>query len=117
MPVLTTEAEERNQAFGQFQAGFRVTEISERFGCSRQALYKMKHKYEVHHSMKDRPRTGRPQSTTQEIDDAIVDAHERNPFKSVSSTAAEAKVSKYTVIRRLSDFKLHACRPVIKPKF
>ena len=43
MPVLTTEAEERNQAFGQFQAGFRVTEISERFGCSRQALYKMKH--------------------------------------------------------------------------
>ena len=65
MPVLTTEAEERNQAFGQFQAGFRVTEISERFGCSRQALYKMKHKYLTHHNMKDRPRTWRPRSTTQ----------------------------------------------------
>ena len=34
----------------------------------------------------------------------------------MSSTAAETKVSKYTVIRRLSDVKLHSRRPVIKPK-
>ena len=87
MPVLTTE--ERNQAFGQLQAGFIVTEVSEIFGCSRQALYKMKNKYETHHRMKDRQRTGRPRITTQELDDAV-DANERNLFKYVSSAAAEA---------------------------
>ena len=76
----------------------------------------MKHKYETHHSMKDRPRTGRPRSTAQEIDDDIVNVLERNPFKSVSSTAAEAKVCKSTVIRRMSDVILHAHRPVIKTK-
>ena len=70
MPVLTTE--ERSQAFGQLQAGFSVTEVSERFGCSRQALYKMKNKYETHHSMKDRPRTRRSRSTIKKKDDAII---------------------------------------------
>ena len=50
--------------------------------------------------MKGRPRTGRPRSTTQQMDDAIVDTYERNSFKSVSSTAAEVKkVGKHTVIQ------------------
>ena len=57
MPVLITE--ERNQTFGQLQAGIGVTEVTERFGCSRQALYSTKHKYLTHHIMKYIPRTWR----------------------------------------------------------
>ena len=96
-------------ALPKFQKGFVVV-------VRRYTLYKMKHEYVTHHSMKTRPRTWRPLSTTQKMDDAIVDAHDRNPFKYVSSTAADVKVSKYTVIRRLSDVKLQARRPVIKLK-
>ena len=43
-----------------FQAGLSVPEVSESFGCIRQALYKMKHKYKTHRSMKDKPRKRHP---------------------------------------------------------
>ena len=113
MPRLTVE--ERCRLIGHVEAGCSVADLSRIFQVSKTSMYKLICKYRTTGIAKDLPKTGRPSITNEGIDRAIVEAHERDPFLTAEATAKNTGVSRQTVVRRLNQVGLKACRPAVRP--
>ena len=78
------------------RAGFKKTDISKQLNVSRMTVYRVEQRLKVSESLKDRPRSGRPQVISQE---AIKKAFENDPCQKMTRLAQKKKISVSTVSR------------------
>ena len=78
MPRLSEN--QRNQAIGMLQAGARIMDVAQHFGCSRQTIHNLSTRFGNTGSVHDRPRPGAPRLTSRRDDRVIGLNHLRNMF-------------------------------------
>ena len=114
MPKLSLE--ESSRLVGQLEAGISPTKVAGIFGVNKTTVYRIKAKFDEDGSVKRRRGSGRPRKTTKQEDDAIVEAHEDDRFRTPTETAEGTNVSARTVKRRLYEQGLKARKPALKPR-
>lgn len=120
MPRLSEN--QRNQAIGMLQAGARVMDVAQHFGCSRQTIHNLSTRFGNTGSVHDRPRSGAPRVTSLRDDHVIRLNHLRNRFLPATATARHLRVSAQTIRNRLmqSHIPIRARRPytgqILRPR-
>jgi transposase len=95
MPRLS-EAE-RIQAIEMLLGGASVVDVSRTFNCSRNTVLELVRRQRLTGDMHNRPRSGRPNATTQRNDSAIVLSHLRDRFRLATLTAPAFNVTAPTI--------------------
>ena len=91
MPKLSLE--ESSRLVGHLEAGISPTKVAGIFVVKKTTVYRIKAKFDEDGSVKMRRGSGRPRKTTEEEDDAIVQAHEDDRFRTPTETAEATNVS------------------------
>lgn len=99
MPRLSET--DRNRAIGMLHAGVSVVDVSNAFNCSRNTIHELVRRLRETGDVKDRPRSGRPKSTSHRDDHRIVLTHLRNRFTPATLTAPVYNVCAQTIRNRL----------------
>ncbi|GFR62130.1 transposable element Tc1 transposase [Elysia marginata] len=110
---------DRHRALGLLQAGLPISEVYLRMNVNRTTIFRLRQHLHETHTVSDRPRSGRPKSTTQRPRTNLVRNHMNNRFLSASSRQTRGRnnqrISANIVRRRLSTSGLRARRPYICP--
>ena len=115
MPRLN--AQDRERALRQLQAGSRPEDVAVTFGVHISTIYRLSNHFQLTQSTQDRPRRGRPRVTSGREDRHIVREHTRDRFRSASTTARNTvgthgrTVSHQTIARRLREANIRCRRP------
>ena len=115
MPRMTDL--DRARAIGQIEAGVPQRDVAQMFGVSKSTISKLKSKFQDTGYVEDRPRSGRPKSTTNDEDmfirlNSLRDR--RRSARDVQSMFARRygrRPSIQTIRNRLHAANLHAGRP------
>ena len=105
MPRLNSDS--RGQIIGLLQANVSQRQLARQFNVSQSTISRLRQRYALTGSTKDRPRPGAPRVTTRRQDNVICQRHLRDRFKTAVSTAATVRgrrgrnISHFTVGRRL----------------
>lgn len=119
MPRLTTE--QRLRALGMLESGSSQDTVARYFGVRQSTISRLWNRFNLHGSVNDEPRSGRPRITTRSQDRYIRIQHLRDRFRTASLTAAATvglhnrPVSRWTIRRRLHEGGLQARRPFRAP--
>ena len=84
MPRLSPELRER--AIGMLQANMNITEIARTLGCKRLKIHRLRTRFQMTGSTRDRPRTGRQKVTAPADDRFIRFRHLRDRFLPATSS-------------------------------
>lgn len=115
MPRMTDL--DRARAIGQIEAGVPQRDVAQMFGVSKSTISKLKRKFQDTGYVKDRPRPGRPKSTTNDEDRFIrlnTLRDRRRSARGVQAMFARRygrRPSVQTIRNRLHAANLHARRP------
>lgn len=117
MPRLSEE--NRNQAIGRLEAGETQSSVARHFNVRQSTICRLWQRYNLHHSTRDRPRSGRPRATTPAQDRFIRVLHLRNRTVSAEYTAHNIpglrRISAQTVRNRLRQHGIRPMRPYTAP--
>lgn len=111
---------ERNQVVGMLQNGASQGRVAERFAVSQSVISRLWMRFQERGEVAERPRSGRPRSTTARQDRYISIIARRNRFHDASSlnrqfaAATGTRISSQTLRRRLHDNNLWSCRPALR---
>ena len=111
---LVFSPELRERAIGMLQANMNVSEIARKLGCKRLRIHRLRTRFQMTGSTRDRPRSGRPKVTTPADDRFIRLRHLRDQFLPATSSTNVVqgqRVSARTIRRRLKDNGLVPHRP------
>ena len=86
------------------------------FGCTSATIHRLKQKFTATGTIKRKKGSGRKIITTEIQGNAIITAHELNPFKTATETAKEQGVSRVKVSRVLKSAGIRARKPAKKPR-
>jgi hypothetical protein len=103
MPRLSQELRER--AIGMLQANMNVTGVARTLGYKRLAIHRLRRRFQMTGSTKDRPRPGRSKVTSPADDRFIRLRHLRDrflPATSSTNVVQGRRVSVRTIRRRLN---------------
>ena len=113
---------DRGRALAWLRDGVRLREVGRRLGVSHSVISRLQQRFQATGRVADRPRPGRPRSTTQREDRFIL----RQALQARSTTAntirgqlrvtTHTNISAQTVRNRLHDANLHARRPLVRPR-
>ncbi|GFS27295.1 transposable element Tc1 transposase [Elysia marginata] len=113
---------DRHRALGLLQASLPISEVSLRMNVNRTTIFRLRQRLHETHKVSDRPRSGRPKSTTQRQRRNLVRNHMNNGFLSASASSRQTRGRSYNqrisanIVRRpLSTSGLRARRPYIYP--
>ena len=115
-----TEAE-RIRVIALLSAGHSQTRVAAVMNCTQRTISRLWNCYQQHGAVRDRPRSGRPKTTTPRQDNYIRVSHARDQFLPASGTARVTNgsgnhpISDRTVRRRLAETGLVARRPYVGP--
>ena len=99
MPRLNQN--QRIQALTMLARGDNVSNVSRAFGCHRNAIIRLRQRFQQTGGVADRRRPGRPRVTNPRTDRFITLTHLRRRFQTATSSARQYGISKQTVLRRL----------------
>lgn len=88
----------RGRIVGLFQGGLSIREISRQVGVSPSTVLKWTARHENGEPLTDKPRSGRPRSTTLEEDLQMVNAAILNPISKRGATGISEEVSKMVIV-------------------
>lgn len=108
----------RGRIVGMHESGKTASEISRELGVTKDTVYLWIRRWQEEGTLADRRRQGRPRETTDDQDEAIKEAAERNSFTNAVAVAQDLNlpVSERTVRRRLHEQGIHHRRPAVKEK-
>ena len=104
----------RARSLGMVEGGRTQHDVATLFGVSRCTISKLMTRYRETHDVKDRPRSGRPSSTTAQTDSRIVGLAARRRFVTANAIRAEVQrpiVSDQTIRNRLRAGGFRSRRP------
>ena len=105
---------DRARALGMVQDGQPQYEVATLFGVSRGTISKLMTRYRETHDVKDRPRSGRPRSTTAQTDRRIVGLAARRRFVTANTIRADVQrpiICDQTIRNRLRAGGFRSRRP------
>ena len=107
-------------ALGMLQGGMRTADVARAINCNVRTVRRLRQRYRETGRRADRPRSGRPHVTTPAQDRYIQTSHLRNRYRVVTTTARvtpethNPSIGAQTVLNRLREAGLRACRPVVR---
>ena len=113
--------DERLRAIGMLQTGTSQREVANTFNVSKSVISRLWNRYQQTQNVDDRPRSGRPRSTTRAQDRFIRNQVLRNRTQTANQVAANlnqatgVRVSGQTIRNRLHAAHLNARRPRVVP--
>jgi len=110
---------ERQRAVGMLKAGMSLTDVALHFNRHNSTIHRLRHRLQATGSVKDRPRSSRPQKTTPRQDRFIVTSSRRNrrylsrKLMRFHRNVTGTRVSDQTIRNRLRSARLKACQPYV----
>ncbi|KAH3751951.1 hypothetical protein DPMN_186559 [Dreissena polymorpha] len=80
---------ERSEVVGMLRAGSGVTDVARQFNCARSTVNRLRERYDVTGSIKDRPCPGQPKITTPRQDANLRRVNRRYRSRSATQSARQ----------------------------
>uniref|UniRef100_A0AAZ3S1X7 Insertion element IS150 protein InsJ-like helix-turn-helix domain-containing protein n=1 Tax=Oncorhynchus tshawytscha TaxID=74940 RepID=A0AAZ3S1X7_ONCTS len=118
MPRVPAHLCER--ALGMLQGGMRSADVARALNCNVRTVRRLRQCYRETGRTADRPRSGRPRVTTPAQDRYIRTSHLQDRYRMATTTGRvtsgthNPSISAQTVLTRLREAGLRACRPVVR---
>uniref|UniRef100_A0A674C2M4 Transposase Tc1-like domain-containing protein n=1 Tax=Salmo trutta TaxID=8032 RepID=A0A674C2M4_SALTR len=110
----------RERALGKLQGGIRTADVARAINCNVSTVRRLRQCYRETGRTADRPHSGRPCVTTPAQDRYIRTSHLRDRYRMATTTVRvtpgthNPSISAQTVLNRLREAGLRACRPVVR---
>ena len=110
----------RERALGMLQGGMTIADVARAINCNVRTVRRLRQHYRETGRTADRPRSGRPRVTTPATDRYIRTSHLWDRYRMATTTSRvtpgmhNPSISAQTVLNRLREAGLRACRPVVR---